>query len=1494
MSTFGQGSNQGASFGFARDEAPGEGASRSKRLFAARTGRGAGLTLRAVCTLSGALLSVGASFNDASADVLRYTGPDNGNWNNLANWSLVGAGTLRVPIAGDEAILGFPLTVSTVNYTSAYSAPGLSQLTMDSVGHASILLNHLAGTMYAAAEVVGASANTSYYEQANGTTNVVTGILSLAGGGNSVGVYNLNNGFLSASQIQVGNNGTGFGQFTQKSGSVSVSSALFVGVSASGTNSYSMQGGTITLGSSANVNVGWNSRGTFSQSAGTLNLGGSGGLIIGAQSLSTQSTYNLSGGSIVGGPTVTVGSLSSGTFTQTGGTIGIAGLGVMTLGLNSGVNGLYTMNTNTGASSLSVNSLVIGDSGTGTYTHNAGSVSVNSLSLGVQAPAVGTYNLNSGSLSTGPIIVGNVGDGTINQTGGTLAASSITLGGAAGGDGRLTLSGGSATFSGQSVVASAASSRGGITQTGGSLRMGNNNALILGSGTNSVGSYSLSTSAGPSSALLYDLIVGNSGAGSLSFTGTASLSVARSLTVANSTSTVLSAISALGGTLTVGTGSLIGTLVVGKAAPGQMTQNGATVTVSSVPLSSMILGQDSTGQGTYFMQVGTLTAPSLVVGDSGSGVFNQSGGSVSVSTLTLANNFGSSGSYLMSGLTGSLAVSGDEIVGLRGPATFESTGPHTVGGTIQVGLNGIAGAFNMRSGNLTAGSLSINTATYTQTGGTANIINSVFVGNSGDATLGSLNISAGSLTSNYLYIGMAGGGIVNQTGGTITAANLLVNFSSGADGTYNFNAGTLNVTGNAYVGFANTPGDTATFYLRGGTATFPNSYNTGNYLLVNGTGTYIQDGGTLNGYVVNQGSFAFNGGTYNGSLRNDTTGFAPIYGNVIMGGDLVNSGTMYVYGAVGSIGAFVNEGSLTVSGLGQVITVGGMVNNGSIEARNIFSVAGQFTNNLLFEQSAAPLTLSASGGVLNYGTFNLATGKALSLQSTFRNFGSLSINGAAISGGGQLINQAGGVITGPGTIFNVLTNDGTLVHTSGALNLTLPWSNTGIVQIQGLTASLAGATMTNSGLVLGYGSISAPINNTTGSIESSGGTLILGGTLTNASGGTLVVNQGSKLFVSAGLSVNAGLISLSGGSFDNNSKPLNNTGSITGFGTLRTGGTGLTNNGSVTLTGGLTTVNGPVTNALGRNFRIQYNPAIFTGSFTNNGSVFVTSATATFAGGYSGGVPLGISGEVGVIAATSTTPSLGGVGNLTVSPGANAIVDGVQQSAITIQGSAGSIGKVTVVTRQPGGFSVSTGRLVPQSLSMVNTLSIAQAGSAYYGFFDLADNDLLIRGQSAASVEAMVIAWEASRVSGTPVGLGTSAVTAYTTLAVFPNTTYSPEPYYTTMGGLTLNSSDVIVKYTYYGDINIDGVVDGLDYKMFNEATLFGPSVGWTGGDFNHDGVVNNADLNLLVANLNVGRPSLGSPTDLPVIGGTQAIPEPAGAGSLLVAGMAGCRKRRR
>jgi hypothetical protein len=76
-----------------------------------------------------------------------------------------------------------------------------------------------------------------------------------------------------------------------------------------------------------------------------------------------------------------------------------------------------------------------------------------------------------------------------------------------------------------------------------------------------------------------------------------------------------------------------------------------------------------------------------------------------------------------------------------------------------------------------------------------------------------------------------------------------------------------------------------------------------------------------------------------------------------------------------------------------------------------------------------------------------------------------------------------------------------------------------------------------------------------------------------------------------------------------------------------------------------------------------------------------------------------------------------------------------------------------------------------------------------------------------------------------------------------------------------LSSGQIEVKYTIYGDLNLDGVVTGSDFTILAEN--LGKSVtGWDKGDFTYAGVVTATDFTLLAENL--GKSASGAAVALP------------------------------
>ena len=113
--------------------------------------------------------------------------------------------------------------------------------------------------------------------------------------------------------------------------------------------------------------------------------------------------------------------------------------------------------------------------------------------------------------------------------------------------------------------------------------------------------------------------------------------------------------------------------------------------------------------------------------------------------------------------------------------------------------------------------------------------------------------------------------------------------------------------------------------------------------------------------------------------------------------------------------------------------------------------------------------------------------------------------------------------------------------------------------------------------------------------------------------------------------------------------------------------------------------------------------------------------------------------------------------------------------------------------------------------------------------------------------------------------------------------------------GNTPGVSDVLVKFTYYGDSNLDGKVDGSDYSNIDNGRL-NNLTGWSNGDFNFDGVVNGSDYTLIDNAFN----SQGGQLQAEIAGPTtqafsvnQSVPEPAMGFPVGVFAAAMLRRRR-
>jgi len=227
------------------------------------------------------------------------------------------------------------------------------------------------------------------------------------------------------------------------------------------------------------------------------------------------------------------------------------------------------------------------------FVHGGGTNTVtNTLVLGHQSGSVGDYFLaapspDNAALSANQEVVGYGGQGAFIQGGGTNTVSDgLWLGANVGAEGRYYLAGG--TLNVGRIVNGAGT---------GSLFIGGGTLNVLGGDVD-----------------VDALVVGGLTAGNGSHT--------------------------LSGTQTI----TAGTETIGQSGTGVFTQTGGTNTVTD----QLVLGSGSSSSGTYHLQGGTLTAPTVQVNSGGT--FDFTGGTLSVDTFN--GNLVNGGGGLDVGLTG--------------------------------------------------------------------------------------------------------------------------------------------------------------------------------------------------------------------------------------------------------------------------------------------------------------------------------------------------------------------------------------------------------------------------------------------------------------------------------------------------------------------------------------------------------------------------------------------------------------------------------------------------------------------------------------------------------------------------------------------------------------------------------------------------------------------------------------------------------------------------
>ncbi len=297
------------------------------------------------------------------------------------------------------------------------------------------------------------------------------------------------------------------------------------------------------------------------------------------------------------------------------------------------------------------------------------------------------------------------------------------------------------------------------------------------------------------------------------------------------------------------------------------------------------------------------------------------------------------------------------------------------------------------------------------------------------------------------------------------------------------------------------------------------------------------------------------------------------------------------------------------------------------------------------------------------------------------------------------------------------------------------------------------------------------------------------------------------------------------------------------------------------------------------------------GTFTQNGTLnqsgtFTNTGTATFGGTQNWSAAATFTNSLG--SAHFQTDSGAAAANLNVNiTGGSVMFSSTQHLASLSIGSSGAASVATAAS--------------PSVRSVIVTGSLSNSG-----LLDLTNNDLIVHNGSLAGITTQIATgYNGGNWQGTTgITSSTAQSTGNTALGIILNDDGSGNPLLSTFDGESVSTGDVLVKYTYFGDANLDGVVNGSDYTLIDNG--FNNSLtGWNNGDFNYDGVINGDDYTLIDNSFNTQGASLAGipPQSGGLIGAQETaqlnsttVPEPIGFGGIVFAaiGLISRRSRRK
>ncbi|HEX3356083.1 MAG TPA: hypothetical protein VHS31_03790 [Tepidisphaeraceae bacterium] len=256
------------------------------------------------------------------------------------------------------------------------------------------------------------------------------------------------------------------------------------------------------------------------------------------------------------------------------------------------------------------------------------------------------------------------------------------------------------------------------------------------------------------------------------------------------------------------------------------------------------------------------------------------------------------------------------------------------------------------------------------------------------------------------------------------------------------------------------------------------------------------------------------------------------------------------------------------------------------------------------------------------------------------------------------------------------------------------------------------------------------------------------------------------------------------------------------------------------------------------------------------GSVSVNNGFITL-GQNAGGSGMFLLSASGALSAGSENIGGDGAGTFVQSGGQNSVTNLNIAGLYTL-----SAGSLTVACISGSGTFNQTGGTAAIAGSSINRIN---AFSMTNGTLDLSNHDLIVNTGSISTIGGYI---KSAYGNGNWSSSGLTSTSARAVAGDINNPHKTALGYATASGinvglfdGQSVSGSQVLVKYTWNGDANLDGVVNLLDLNAV--ASDFGAaSRQWYQGDFNYDGTVNIADFNALAMNFGQVLPASDPPAE--------------------------------